>query len=303
MNLASFFTVSTDPYYYAALVVDFVILFALLILVRRILGRSQGGINTTLELSEKDNHAFGLSLAGAVVALSIVFAGVASGDVATSLIVEAGFVLGYGILGIIFLISTRLVFDKITFPKVDLKSLISEGNVSAGILDAGNMIASSTIIFGVFAWTSGDWLTSIGIVILMFVITQALLVFASRYRVILFAKRNQGESFGESIQQGNSALAIRFAGFQIGTALAISVSGTLVVFKNGADTALSIGVWVIVAITLMAATVILTAVIEKVVLYGIPIAREVDQEQNYGVASIEAGAYVGLGLLLISLLS
>lgn len=303
MNIETYFAVSADPYYYAALVVDFVILFALLILVRKILGRTHGQINTAHELSEKDNHAFGISLAGAVVALSVVFAGVASGDVATSLIVEAAFVLGYGLLGIIFLVCTRLIFDKITFPKTDLKKLISEGNIAAGILDAGNMIASSAVIFGVFAWSSGDWLTSVGIIIMMFIITQMLLVIASRYRVFLFSKRNDGKNFSDAIEDGNSALAIRFAGFQIGIALAISVSGMLVIFHEGANTFISVGLWFAVAAALLCAATFLTGMVEKVILYGVPISREVDREQNYGVASVEAGAYIGLGLLISSLLS
>lgn len=303
MYLENFLTVSADPYYYVALVVDFVILFALLVLVRQIFGRAAGGVNTTHELSEKDNHAFGISLAGATVALSIVFAGVASGDVATTLMVEAAFVLGYGILGIVFLLCTRLIFDKISFPKTNLKLLIAEGNVAAGILDAGNMIASATVIFGVFAWSGGDWLTSIGLVIGMFLITQLLLVIASRYRVGLFAKRNEGKAFCDAIEENNSALAIRFAGFQIGIALAISVSGMFAIFSEDVSTLISVGVWVIVAVILLIGATFLTAVIEKVVLYGIPVAREVDQEQNYGVATVEAGAYIGLGLLLISLLS
>ncbi|OUR80732.1 hypothetical protein A9Q83_00370 [Alphaproteobacteria bacterium 46_93_T64] len=303
MNFETFFAVSADPYYYAALVVDFVILFALLVLVRQIFGRTAGGVDTAHELSEKDNHAFGVSLAGATVALSVVFAGVAAGDVATSLMVEAIFVFGYGVLGIVFLFSTRLIFDKISFPKTDLKKLIADGNVSAGILDGGNMIASAVVIFGVFSWANGDWLASVVLVIGMFIITQLLLVVASRYRVGLFAKRNDGQAFCDAIEGGNSALAIRFAGFQIGIALAISVSGAFVVFQEGTNTLMSIGVWVVVAVVLLIVATILTVLVEKVVLHGIPVSREVDREKNYGVASVEAGAYIGLGLLLVSLLS
>jgi len=302
MNFETFFAVSADPYYYAALVVDFVVLFALLVLVRQIFGRGAGGINTTHELSEKDNYAFGISLAGATVALSIVFAGVAAGDIATSLMLEAAFVLGYGVLGIIFLICTRLVFDKISFPKTDLRKLISEGNVAAGILDAGNMIASATIIFGVFNWSNGDWLSAVILVIGMFVITQILLVIASRYRVGVFSSRNDGKAFCDAIREGNSPLAIRFAGFQIGAALAMSTAGMLVVFREGTDTLMSVGAWILVAAALLVAVIILTKLIEKVVLHGIPVAREVDREQNFGVAAVEAGTYIGLGLLLASLL-
>ena len=53
---------------------------------------------------------------------------------------------------------------------------------------------------------------------------------------------------------------------------------------------------------LLISVVVLTSLIEKVVLYGISVEQEVDKEVNYGVAAVEAGAYIGLGLLLVSLL-
>ena len=300
MNFETYFAVSADPYYYAALAVDFILLFAMLVLVRTLFGRTSGGVDTTAELSENDNHAFGISLGGATAALAVVFAGVASGDIATNLITEGLYVLGYGVLGVVMLMCTRWIFDNIVFPQIDLKQMISQGNIAAGTLDAGNMIATAIIIFGVFAWSTGDWLSSIGVVVGMYLVTQLLLVLISRYRVNLFAKRNKGRFFRDAINEGNVALAIRFAGFQIGTALAISTSGNLVIF--GSDLALSIVSWAVVAFVLLIGVIVLTTLIEKVVLYGISVEQEVDQEANYGVAVVEAGAYIGLGLLLVSLL-
>lgn len=302
MNFENYFAISIDPYYYAVLLVDFVLLFAMLVLVRQIFGRSAGGIDTSVELGEKDNHAFGISLAGATIGLAVVFAGVASGDVASSLIIEGLYVLGYGILGIVMLMCTRFIFDKITFPKIDFKEMISEKNNAAGILDAGNMIATSAIIFGVFSWLSGDWLTSLILIVGMFIITQLLLVVVSRYRVQLFSKRNEGRAFRDAINEGNSALAIRFAGFQIGAALAMSTAGKLVVFQDDLNVFISVAAWTFVAIVLLVAVILLTMLIEKVILYGVPVDREVDREANYGVATIEAGSYIGLGFLIVSLL-
>ena len=302
MNFEQYFSVSADPYYYAALAVDFVLVFSMLVLVRKIFGRSAGGLDTTEELAEKDNHAFGISLGGATVALAVVFAGVASGDVATTLVIEGAFIFGYGMLGIVMLMCTRWIFDKIVFPGIDLKQMILQGNIAVGILDGGNMIATATIIFGVFSWVSGDWLTGLGLVIGMFVITQLLLVLVSRYRVSLFAKRNDGRAFADAIKDGNTALALRFAGFQIGAALAISTAGKLVVFQDGSEMMLSVIAWAIVALVLLVAIILLTALTEKVVLYGVPVEREVDAQSNYGVAAVEAGAYIGLGLIIVTLL-
>lgn len=302
MNFETYFAVSADPYYYAALAVDFILLFAMLVLVRKMFGRTAGGVDTTVELAENDNHAFGISLGGATVALAVVFAGVASGDIATNLLTEALYVFGYGILGVVMLMCTRWIFDNIVFPKIDLKQMISQGNIAAGILDAGNMIATAIVIFGVFAWSSGDWLTDIGVVAGMFLITQLLLVMVSRYRVNLFASRNEGRFFRDAINENNAALALRFAGFQIGAALAISTAGNLVIFAEGSDLLLSITAWTAVAVVLLIAVILLTKLIEKVVLHGISVEQEVDREVNYGVAAVEAGSYIGLGFLLVSLL-
>lgn len=302
MNLESYFAISADPFYYAALAVDFILLFAMLVLVRKIFGRAVGDGDTTAELAEKDNHAFGISLGGATVALAVVFSGVASGDIATNLLTEGLFVFGYGILGVAMLMCTRWIFDNVVFPKIDLKRLISGANTAAGVLDAGNMIATSILIYGVFAWSTGDWLAAIGLVVGMFIISQLLLVLISRYRVNLFAKRNAGRVFRDAINDGNSALAIRFAGFQIGAALAISTAGNLVIFREGTELLMSVAAWVAVAVVLLIGVIVLTTLIEKVVLHGISVEREVDQETNYGVAAVEAGAYIGLGFLLVSLL-
>lgn len=302
MNFSSYFAASADPYYYAALLVDFVLLFAMLVLVRQIFGRLAGGVDTTDELAEKDNHAFGVSLGGATVALAVVFSGVAAGDVATNLVTEAIFVFGYGVLGIVMLMCTRWIFDKFVFPKIDLKAMIMDGNLAAGILDAGNMIATATVIFGVFTWQDNGWLATLGLVILMFLATQLLLVFISRYRVSLFASRNEGRIFKQAIEENNTALAIRFAGFQIGAALSISIAGKLIVMPEGSSAAMAAAAWVVAAMALIIVVIVLTTLIEKVVLHGIPVEREVDREMNHGVAACEAGCYIGIGLLLVSLL-
>ena len=111
-----------------------------------------------------------------------------------------------------------------------------------------------------------------------------------------------GRFFRDAINEGNAALAIRFSGFQIGAALAISTSGNLVIFSEGTDLLLSVVAWAVIALALLISVVVLTSLIEKVVLYGISVEQEVDKEVNYGVAAVEAGAYIGLGLLLVSLL-
>lgn len=293
-----------DGYYFAAVAIDLVILMAILFLVRQIFSLATG-MSSIKALTVNDNHAFGVSLAGATLALAIMLIGVASGDVAASLGAEALSVLGYGVGGIVLLILARWIFDSLAFPKLDIKNGIKENNLAVGILDAGNMIATALILRGAMTWVEGVWLETVLALLGAFVASQLLLTLASRYRVLVFSQRNSGRQFGDAVSAGNAALALRFAGFQAGAALAVSTAGSFVLFPIAGGSAVLYALlwWLLVAAILLLLAVIMTIVLERVVLAGVSVSQEVDREANIGVAAVEAAAYAGVGLLIAGLLS
>ncbi|MEY8194785.1 MAG: hypothetical protein RPR28_08025, partial [Cycloclasticus sp.] len=95
--------------------VDFLIAVALLTAIRFLAGLV-GNVSASSEISENDNKAFGVSLGGAMIAVSIMLMGVVSGDAGFSLANEAMNVLVFGSLGISLMWLTRIAFDRISFP-------------------------------------------------------------------------------------------------------------------------------------------------------------------------------------------
>ena len=75
---------------------DFVIALALLTGMRFVSGLV-GNVSATHEISQKDNKAFGISLAGAMVAVCIMLMGVVSGESGYSLGNEAFQVIVFGV--------------------------------------------------------------------------------------------------------------------------------------------------------------------------------------------------------------
>ena len=104
------------------------------------------GINTTEELSKKDNFAFGIAFAGGALALAQIIAAALGGDPAENYLNEAINVSIYALLGIVLLRVGALVNDKMNFNQFSLTKEISKENMTAGIIQAANYIALGIII-------------------------------------------------------------------------------------------------------------------------------------------------------------
>jgi len=70
-----------------------------------------GKVDTTDELAEKDNFAYGISLAGAVAAMGIALSGAITGELAGSYPVELLGMLSYGLAGLILIKAGRYIHD------------------------------------------------------------------------------------------------------------------------------------------------------------------------------------------------
>ena len=141
----------------------------------------------------------------------------------------------YGGAGIILMALTRIIFDKISLPKISIRDEILAGNIAIAIIDAGNVIATAIILYGVMAWAEVNTLDSMKLVAIAYVVSQLLLTLASLLRIKLFAIRNAGKSLQEELHNHNIALALRFAGYRIGTAFAITAAYSMLVYALNDD--------------------------------------------------------------------
>jgi len=259
------------------------------------------GINTTHELSKKDNFAFGIAFAGGALALAQIIAAAVGGDPAESYLNEAINVSIYAIIGIVLLRVGAIVNDKMNFNHFSLKEEISKENITAGIIQAANYIALGIIISAAINWIEVESYEGLLSVVFTFVTAQAVLLGVTRYRAGVYAKRHNGASWQDALQKGNPALAIRYLGHIVATAFGISAAAHLVSYSQ-AEPWIAASVWFGCSILTVIAISLLAVFARSIILIRINTTEEVDDQQNIGVAFIEAQIFVSMAFVLDPLL-
>ena len=258
------------------------------------------GVDSRDELAEKDNAAFGVALAGGVLAAALVLAGAAHGEAEVTFGAELLAVVAYGLVGLVLLKLGILVNDWIVFHGFSIKAAIKAQNLAAGTVQAANLVALGVLINGAINWAEGGLVQGLVSVVALFFLAQIVVLGVTRTRAAIYARRNDGEQWQAAIEGGNTALGVRYAGHLIGTALASSSAGGMVAFIAGADGSalIAYGGWFLWAVVLAAALLLLSMLAQRVILSGIDVVEEVDRQRNVGVAAIEAAVFVGVGLII-----
>ena len=144
--------------------------------------------------------------------------------------------LVYAAVGLVLMWLTRLIFDKVSLPSFSVKDEIARGNNAVAIVDAGNMVATAVMVRAVMNWSEGGLSSGLMAVAVGYVATQIILTLTTVYRVKLFRMRNrEGAGFQDVVRAGNMAVAMRFVGFQVGVALAVTAASGVAVFQAGGD--------------------------------------------------------------------
>ena len=258
------------------------------------------GVSSRDELAEKDNFAFGMALAGGALAAALVLAAAGAGEPAVTFAEELGSVVSYALVGLVLLKLGILVNDWIVFHDFSVKAAIKDQNIAAGIVQAANLVALGVLINGAINWAEGGLLQGLVSVVVMFFLAQFVVLGVTRTRAVIYSRRHDGEEWQAAIESGNAALAVRYAGHLIGTALASSSAGGMVSFIAGVDASawIAYGAWFLWAVVLAAVLLALSMLAQRVILSGIDVVEEVDRQRNVGVAAIEAAVFVGIGLVI-----
>ncbi|NOX43806.1 MAG: DUF350 domain-containing protein [Gammaproteobacteria bacterium] len=291
--------IGIDPSLAAYYAVDFLIIAVILASMRKLAG-VVGNVSAQAELAERDNHAFGISIAGAAIAVAVMLMGAVSGEAANNPASEAFIMLAYGGVGLVLMAVTRKVFDHISLPDISIHKEIMRGNIAAALVDAGNMIATAIILRAVMVWVDSNSFIGLLFVLVGFLVSQAIMVAATAYRRHVYARHHGNTGLQKQIEEGNTALALRFAGYRVGIALAVTGASGVVVYG---DTQLiaSLAAWSVVAVLMFLILTVLAIVIRKAVLPGINVAEEVDNQGNVAIGAIEAAVYIAVGFLIAGL--
>lgn len=283
------------------LVIDITIAILLLGTMKFVSGLS-ANVNANDELANKDNFAFGISVAGSVAALGIVLTGAITGENAESYAMEAFGMLSYGILGLILIKVGRFMHDRLALNQIDKTEHIKERNITIGLVDAGGAIATAIVIRAVLLWVDGLDVSTFIAIVLGFIVSQAMLVLVTRLKEKQYAANNQGDSLQIAFANGQIALAIRYTGQVISTALAVTAASHFFIYSPDALLENLIG-WLVFSVVMTVLVSLLTAIAKRIVLWGINLVEEVDQQHNIGVASVEMAISISIALILAALMA
>ena len=289
-----------DNNYNLVLMLNLLLVIAIFASVRFFSGITSH-INSTKELTEKDNPAFGISMAGVVFAVTIILSGAIYGDPIYTMqesVISVGL---YGVIGIVLMAITRIIFNKIALPSVAIKDEIKKGNVAAGIIDAGNVIATAIIIRAMMMWVDANTISGLFAILTGFVISQVLLTGTTILRIKRLNNKITN-TLQEEFKSGNVAISLRFSGRKIGTAFAIAAASNRLIFELY-DVPSLLAIWAGVSIIMIGVLTMLSYVANKIILAGINVEDEVIRQRNVALGAVQCVIYICLGLLLSELMS
>ena len=287
-----------DHHYNGVLLLNLVIVIAIFASLRFFSGITSN-INSSKELTERDNPAFGISMAGVVLAVTIILTGAIYGNPIYTFeesVISVGI---YGVVGILLMAATRVIFNKIALPAISMKKEILKGNIAAGIVDAGNVVATAIIIRAMMMWVDANTVEGLGTILIGFVISQCLLTATTVLRIKML---NRKIPLQDEFKSRNIAIALRFAGRKIGTAFAVAAASHLLVFELY-EMPMLVVTWAIASALMVLVLTMLSFVANKVIFAGINVNDEVIRQRNVGLGAVQCIVYICLGILLSELMS
>jgi uncharacterized membrane protein YjfL (UPF0719 family) len=290
-----------DSSYNPILLTNLAIAIILFASIRLFSGFVSHAGNMTNRFTE-NNLAFGISILGMVLGVTIVLSGAIYGDPVHNMMDSVISVGLYGVTGIILMWLTRLIFDKIALPKVSLRQEIEKGNVAAGILDAGNVIATALIVRAVMVWVETNTIEGLVAVLASYVISQVLLTLVSFIRIYHYSNKIRDVSLQDAFSAGHTAVALNFAGRRIEAAFAITAASNIMVYEIY-DLGQMLIAWVGVSVLMIILVNILSWIADKIILMGIDTREEVFNKRNVELGAIQGMIYVCIGLLLAELIA
>lgn len=288
-----------DHYYNLVILTNLLVVIALFTSLRLFSGKI-AHIDASYELLKKDNPAFGISLAGATLAVTTMLSGTIYGSPEQDLFSGLAFTALYGILGIVLMAATRIIFDKLTLPAIHLRDEIAAGNKAVAIADAGNVMAAAIILRAVMIWVTANSWQGIIVILAGFIVSQAILVAMTLLKIKMLESKNTAHKLQDELRGGNIALALRFSGLKIGTAFAIATAAQIVVYEEF-DMVNILAAWFAASILVIVIWKALCWFAHNIVLFRADIDSEVLEQKNIAVGALQAVIYISLGYLISQL--
>jgi len=290
-----------NAFYISALAINLVIVIGVLFGYRHVQAKI-AGVASNEELAQKDNYAFGVSVAGGLFALCLILASAVAGEIAGSFADEAINVLSYAVAGIILLKLGMIINDKFFMRAFSVTDQLRNKNMAVGVVNASNLIAQGIVISAAINWVETDSWKGLGFVALLWLASQLVISLVTFIRMAVYKRRHPDSTWQDAIAGNNVALSIRFAGQVIAAAVMVTAATNIIAFLPD--------LWLTSMVALLGYALLLVLVVWGLyrvvlptVLFGVNVVEEVDDQGNVGVAFIEASLFAGIALILLSLLS
>ncbi|MFI3245977.1 MAG: hypothetical protein R3Y10_05745 [Ferrimonas sp.] len=254
------------------------------------------GVDSTKELAERDNIAFGLSSAGSIVALAIAISGLFQYTHHPNIWFHGMQLLLLGLVAIGLIRLARWIFDKWGLQHLDKQQQILSGNVPIALVDSAVACAVALMLKGTMQWFGAIYWGTLPMLLANFIVAVALLVGISRLLEYRYARNNQGGSLQLALAQGQLPLSIRHSVYLLACGLLMHHSALSELLQQPTPVA-NLSYWL--AMTLLKLLLLwgMGYLLRQLVLAKVQVNEEIERQNNTGVAALEsallfAAAYV-----------
>lgn len=298
-SLVKLTPLSHDIWIYLLIYVS-VILFFMLALVA--IQAKMSGINLKQEMSERDNFAYSIGMAGGLLGFCIVLSSVVGRHVGDGYESAVKSILLFGVLGILLVRFGRIVHDKLVLNRINTPELLQQRNIGVALVDGVSAVASAIILRSMILWVEGSDLNAVIALTSGFIVVLVIFVSLTRFYEWRFARNNQQDSFQGALKRGQLAAAIDHVGNLLGTAIVITGASSVLVYSPEAYVTNVTG-WLIVSVGLALSLLVLVGLSKYIILFGVDVNKEIDLHQNIGIAGVGFVLNIGFALIVVEILS
>lgn len=284
--------------FWQTVALDFVIVILLLVFLRWLSARVAAVKSGIEELSKQDNIAFGISVAGRMLALCVILSAAVSHTGRRFLLAAPLHTLVVGVLGLLLILLGRWMHDRLVLMQIREQKQIGRRNHAVALVEACAALSCAIALRESMLTAHASYG---GLVLQM---TFTLLVQLSLFYLcthVLHPHKSTGGNFQQALAQGHLAIALSHSGKLLASGLAVATATKLFHFEFQAIPLTFVSLF-IASVCILLLLLLFVCLAKWVILLGVDAEQEIEIQHNVGIAAIEASLFLGFGLIFSQLI-